>query len=162
MLEFLGCSRQSTMALAIYSPLRAGILGSDGETMPISSHAIQGIDIGVASVVTRVRSVRVIALSGQTNFVEDGFEVPRATGVIEVLGARAGRRSTVLKIGFTDEPDGPGYSLARTEHELVGTLQMPSALFAPYLTIANSANAHLRLGDDGKQNALASDQSILE
>ncbi len=129
--------------------------------MSITSHAIQGIDIGAGSVVTRVKSVRVIALSGQTKFVEDGFEVSHAVGVIEVLGARAGRRSTVLKIGFTDEPNGPPYSLTRNEHELVGTLQVPSALFAPYLTIANSANAHLRLGDDGKQNALASEQSIL-
>lgn len=130
--------------------------------MSISRIAIQGINIRDSSVVARVKSVRVIALSGRTKFVDEDFEVSRAFGVIEIHGARSGRCSTVLKIGFTDEPSGPGYSLSQTEHELIGTLQLPSTLFAPYLAIAHSANAHLRLGDDGKKNALASEQSILD
>ncbi len=112
--------------------------------------------------VARVKSMRVIALSGRADYADEGFLVERAAGVIEVMGARTAGHTPVLKIGFTDSPPVLRYTLAETEHELLGTLLLPTSCFSPYLAIATSPSACFRLGNAGALNALATDSSFLE
>jgi len=115
----------------------------------------------MAYVTTKVKAVRVIALSGRQSFSDEGYEVPNAVGIIELTGSREGRHSTLLQIGFTDHPGASAHSFVLEPDSARGTLTLPAQQFSAYLQVANAANAHFRIGGDGSLNAVASEPTML-
>lgn len=115
----------------------------------------------MAYVTTKVKAVRVIALSGKQGFSDEGYDVPQAVGIIELTGSREGRHSTLLQIGFTDDETALSHSFVLDADSARGTLTLPAHQFAAYLQIANAPNAHFRIGGDGALNAVASEPTML-
>ena len=113
-------------------------------------------------VTTKVRLVRAALLPGIDTFAEGDWQVPMATGYIELSGMRAGAYRTQLKIGFTDSGRLVMPTFQIIENLAVGTLVMSSLCMSSALQFAHSSMAHIRIGGDGRRNALATDLALLE
>ncbi len=109
----------------------------------------------------RVKRLRCVALSGFDTFVEAGYALNHATGVIELSGHREGLRETKLFLGFTAAAVTPLPTFALAPESAVGSISLPIDCFAGFLHIASKPGAYFQIGGDGKLNALASDVSGL-
>lgn len=114
------------------------------------------------AVVIKLRSHRALALDGTSTFRFDDFEVPRATGFIELIGSRTGNAATSMLVGFSDEENRPQSTFALGNGCAVGTMVLAGQYFASWLDIAKGAGAHFRMGGRGQWNALASDAAFLQ
>ena len=112
-------------------------------------------------VTLKVKGLRAIALPGREPFVIQGFEVPRAIGLIELVGPRKGLISTCLRIGFSLSESLAPPTFTLRGGEAIGTITLPADCFGPWMDIAKAQHAHFRIGGDGAHNAIASDASFL-
>lgn len=112
-------------------------------------------------VVTKVKQVRAMLLSGRDALTAEGLTLAAATGFIELSGMRAGIYRTFLRIGFADTEVSVAPAFHLIENSAVGTLVLPTHCFAPTLQCANSPMAHFRVGGDGRRNAIATDIALL-
>ncbi|RYF02390.1 MAG: hypothetical protein EOO32_00265 [Comamonadaceae bacterium] len=111
--------------------------------------------------ISKVKAVRVIHLTGETEYQDETYQLSRTIGVIELTGSRQEGRGATLKVGFTDEVPTPGPTFVADEHEAVGTITLPGIQFAAYLALAQTPAAHFRIGDPAEQNALGLEATIL-
>lgn len=112
--------------------------------------------------VVKARGVRTIALSGHAAYSNSGWTVEQAVGCIELVGAKVAGLGPMLLIGFTlgDPVEPAGFEL--TDTDAIGTLVLPAHCFSAYLALATGANAHFRIGGDGRLNAVGTDPSMLQ
>lgn len=113
-------------------------------------------------VTTKVRLVRAALLPGIDTFTDGDWQVPMATGYLELTGMRAGAFRTQLKIGFTDSGRLVMPTFQIIDNMALGTLVMSSLCMSSALQFAHSSMAHLRIGGDGRRNALATDVALLD
>ncbi|WP_436146512.1 hypothetical protein [Acidovorax sp. LjRoot194] len=128
--------------------------------------AIRSVDLTPkweAGVVSRVKAVRMAALTGAARYVDPWLDLPQACGVIELTGNREGVHRMALIIGFSEDPSlVKEYSFAVGDADAVGTMVLPAPLFSQYLQISQLANAHFRIGGNGSINGLASEPTIFQ
>lgn len=114
------------------------------------------------AVVIKLKTHRALALSGTVPFQLNDFEVPQATGIIELIGGRTGSAATSMLVGFTGCEHRPLPTFTLQGDQALGTLVLPGHYFATWLEVAKSSAAHFRIGGDGRWNALASDAAFLQ
>ena len=112
-------------------------------------------------VVTQVRDVRVLPLSGRTSFSDGKHRVDHVVGLLELTGGQHGSFRTTLHICFSDALVLPPPTFTLAEACAIGTLTLPARSFEPYTAMARARTAHIRIGGDGTRNALATDAEQL-
>lgn len=110
-------------------------------------------------IISKVKAIRVMNLTGNQAYQEENYQLERATGVIEITGRHEGRAATLI-VGFTDLPEQPPTFVVK-EDELVGTMTLHTTQFTAYVTLAQLQAAHFRIGDPAEQNALALEPTYL-
>lgn len=114
-------------------------------------------------VISKVKAVRVAALTGAASYCDPWLEFSHAQGVIELTGNREGSHRTSLVIGFSEDLSlVEKYSFALSEADAVGTMVLPAQLFSQYLQISQLPNAHFRIGGTGSINGIASEPTIFQ
>lgn len=142
-------------------------IGMQRNLQPITNrdHVFQPLDLSAkwtTGVVSKVRSVRVAALSGTQVYQDGDYVLRQATGVLELMGHREGAVRTELVIGFSSAQQLPPPMFYLDEARALGTMSLPSDCFSAFLQVAQLTSAHFRISSNGELNALASDPAMFQ
>jgi hypothetical protein len=142
-------------------------IGMQRNLQPITNRdpVFQPLDLSAkwtTGVVSKVRSVRVAALSGAQIYQDGDYVLREATGVLELMGHREGAVRTELVIGFSSAEQLPPPMFYLDEARALGTMSLPSECFGAFLQVAQLNSAHFRISSNGELNALASDPAMFQ
>ncbi|CAN7467967.1 hypothetical protein [Acidovorax sp. Leaf78] len=113
-------------------------------------------------VISKVRSVRVAALSGTHVYQDGDYVLPQAIGVLELMGHREGAVRTELLIGFSIAEHLPPPMFYLDDARALGTMSLPATFLGAFLQVAQLPSAHFRISSNGELNALASDPAMFQ
>lgn len=105
----------------------------------------------------RAKTVRIVALSGKEDLNFHGMKIEKPLGVVELLGSRIGKLTTVMLAIFSSEEQDKKSTFFLTESLALGVMYFPPSMFSGVVQLTSAPAVYFRMGEDGSINSITND-----